>query len=216
LLQWQKRQVIRGLLLNPRGLSATAAELSLWLTQNRTSFPVRTVERILARLKRQGFWSLAHTYIVRDASGRRIFRKERILRRLNLGVLLPVNVAVTERECGGDKSFPKNKNLREEKSWEQTGHDSQKTAPVSQRAHRRPTQEEPQEKLLRFKGETLSRCQDDSRGTLSIALDLILERCLHLEIVPATSRYLDRSLTNFFDSAVDVEALKRQLVRGAA
>lgn len=104
-LCWLKRQVCRGFAL--RGLDRTAAELSQFL-----GIPKRTVERTIRLLREQGFLSNVRTILRRDKTGRRTFLKERVLHKLNPQALLPVNVAVTQVQSGGDNS-PKNKTTQE-------------------------------------------------------------------------------------------------------
>jgi DNA-binding transcriptional ArsR family regulator len=104
-----KRWVLPALMLHPKRTAATAAEIASY-----QGMAVRTVERTLARLKAQGYWTLARTVIVRDRSGRRIFCKERILRSLHPEKLRPANVAATEARCGGDVSSQEFKNPRKD------------------------------------------------------------------------------------------------------
>jgi hypothetical protein len=67
-------------------------------------------------------------------------------------------------------------------------------------------------KLEMFKSETLSRCVDP-RGEVAIALEIICERIVEGGIPVSSSRYLDKSLENFFANANDREALRHRLGR---
>ena len=96
-LRWLKRQVWRGFAI--KGLSSTAKELSQFL-----NIPQRTVERTIRLLGLQGFLSDVRVLAVRDRHGKRLFKRARMLRKLNLQALLESNVAVCYGQCGGDTS----------------------------------------------------------------------------------------------------------------
>ena len=96
-LQYLKRQVCRAFVLT--GNDRTAAEVAQF-----TGLKQRTVERTILLLLIQGFLTNVRVLAARDKHGRRLFKRERMLRRLNPQALAPVNVAVCYGQCGGHTS----------------------------------------------------------------------------------------------------------------
>jgi hypothetical protein len=96
-LQYLKRQVCRAFAL--KGMDRTAAEIAQF-----TGLARRTVERTILLLQLQGFLSNVRVLPARDRNGKRLFKRERMLRKLNPQALLPFNVAVCYAQSGGDNT----------------------------------------------------------------------------------------------------------------
>lgn len=164
----QKRELCRAVVLI--GADRTAAEYAKFL-----GWSARTVEDIIRLCLEQGFLSNVRILAARDNNGRRIFKRERMLRRLNPQALLPANPAVCLRESCGHTS-PKNLESTQDRfdtdsptaknAVRPRVHPSRRPKPYSKPpVQERPDRFIPRELLLRFTKE-FNYSLEDADGRL--------------------------------------------------
>ena len=71
------------------------------------------------------------------------------------------------------------------------------------------------QKLLGFKTDVLKRSQDDSQGTIAVALDILIERFEVIGIRVNSAAYFEKALSEFVKSPQDMQLVKERLHHGA-